>query len=109
MFCMGYYQQISTEVLTGKNQSQIPRHTKIHYDALLTYVSHATKSVSRPALKPTQPPNRRVPGSLSSSIKRSRREAYNSPPFSAEVKNAWSYTSVIGAGECSNTDTKNNL
>jgi len=28
-------------------------------------------------------------------LKRPRREAYHSPPSSAEVKNAWSYTSTL--------------
>jgi hypothetical protein len=35
-----------------------------------------------------------VPGALSLAIKRQGREAGHSPPSSAEVKNAWSYTST---------------
>jgi hypothetical protein len=35
-----------------------------------------------------------VPGAISMGIKRSMREADHSPQFSAEVKNAWSYTST---------------
>jgi hypothetical protein len=46
-------------------------------------------TASRPALEPTQPLIQWVPG-----IKRPGCEADNSPPSSAEVKNAWSYTSV---------------
>jgi hypothetical protein len=42
---------------------------------------------SRPALGPTQPPIRCVPGVLSSGIKRPEREADLSPPSSAEDKN----------------------
>jgi hypothetical protein len=42
----------------------------------------------------TQPPIQWVPGTLSLGIKRPGREADHSPPFSAEVKNAWSYTST---------------
>jgi hypothetical protein len=34
-----------------------------------------------------------VPGSSSPTVKWSGHEAVHSPPFSAEVKNAWSYTS----------------
>jgi hypothetical protein len=49
----------------------------------------------RPALGPTQPPIQRVPGALPVGIKRPGREAYHSPPSSAEVKNAWSYTSIL--------------
>jgi hypothetical protein len=33
-------------------------------------------------------------GALSLGVKRPEREADNSPPSSAEVKNAWSYTST---------------
>jgi hypothetical protein len=48
----------------------------------------------RPALGPTQPPVRWVPGVLSLEVKRPEREADHSAPSSAEVKNAWSYTSI---------------
>jgi hypothetical protein len=41
-----------------------------------------------------QPPIQWVPGALSLGVKRPRREADHSPPSSAEVKNAWSYTST---------------
>jgi len=40
------------------------------------------------------PPIQWVPGALSLGVKRSGREADHSPPSSAEVKNAWSYTST---------------
>jgi hypothetical protein len=46
------------------------------------------------ALGPTQPPIQWVPGALSLGVKRPGREADHSPPSSAEVKNAWSYTST---------------
>jgi hypothetical protein len=42
----------------------------------------------------TQPPIQWVPGALSLGVKRSGREADHSPPSSAKVKNAWSYTST---------------
>jgi hypothetical protein len=48
----------------------------------------------RPALGPTQPPLHWVPGALSLGVKRLRREADHSHPSSADVKNAWSYTSI---------------
>jgi hypothetical protein len=47
---------------------------------------------SRPALGPTQPPIRWVPGVLSQGVKRPGREADQSPPTSAEVKRMWIYT-----------------
>jgi hypothetical protein len=50
-------------------------------------------TVSRTALGPTQP----IPwvlGALSLGVRRLGREADHSPPPSAEVKNAWNYTST---------------
>jgi hypothetical protein len=50
---------------------------------------------SRPVLEPTQPISQWVRGSLSlggGGVKRPGREDAHSPPPSAEVKNAWSYT-----------------
>jgi hypothetical protein len=43
---------------------------------------------------PTQPPIEWVIGALSLRVKQPGREADRSPPSSAEVKNAWSYTST---------------
>jgi len=51
-------------------------------------------TASRPALGPTQPPTQWVAGALSPEVKWPGREADNSPPSSAEVKNAWRYTST---------------
>jgi hypothetical protein len=51
-------------------------------------------TASRTALGPTQPPIQWVPGVLSVGVKRPGREADHSPPSSAEVKNAWRYTST---------------
>jgi hypothetical protein len=51
-------------------------------------------TASRPALGPTQPPIQWVLGSLSLGVYRPRRETDHSPPSSAEVRNAWSYTST---------------
>jgi hypothetical protein len=51
-------------------------------------------TVSRTALEPTQPPIQWVPGTLSLGVKRLGCETDHSPPSSAEVKNAWSYTST---------------
>jgi hypothetical protein len=47
-----------------------------------------------PVLGPTQPPIQWVPATLSPGAKRPGREADHSPPSSAEVKNAWNYTST---------------
>jgi hypothetical protein len=51
-------------------------------------------TVSRTALGPTQPHIQWVIGALSLGVKRPGREADHSPPSTAEVKNAWSYTSA---------------
>jgi hypothetical protein len=50
--------------------------------------------VSIPALGPTQAPIQWVPGALSLEAKRPGRESDHSPPSSADIKNAWSYTST---------------
>jgi hypothetical protein len=49
---------------------------------------------SRPALGPTQPRIQWVPGALSPGVKLPGREADNSTPASAKVKNMWIYTST---------------
>jgi hypothetical protein len=49
-------------------------------------------TASRPVLELTQPPIQWVPGALSLGLKSPGRESDQSPPSSAEVKNAWSYT-----------------
>jgi hypothetical protein len=51
-------------------------------------------TASRPTLGPTQPPIQWVPGALSLGKEWSGREADHLPPSSAEVTNAWSYTST---------------
>jgi hypothetical protein len=51
-------------------------------------------TTSRTALGPTQPPIQWVPGAPSLGVKWPGREADHSPPSSAKVKNAWSYTST---------------
>jgi hypothetical protein len=51
-------------------------------------------TASRTALGPTQPPIEWVPGALSLEVKRPGREADHSPQSSAEVTNAWSFTST---------------
>jgi hypothetical protein len=51
-------------------------------------------TTSRTALEPNQPPTHWVPRVLSPGVKRPGREADHSPPSSAEVENAWSYTST---------------
>jgi hypothetical protein len=43
-------------------------------------------TASKPALRPTHPPNQCVPGTLSLGVKRQEREADHSPPSSAGVK-----------------------
>jgi hypothetical protein len=51
-------------------------------------------TASRPTLGRTQPRIQCVSGALSLGVKQPGREADHSPPSSAEVMNAWSYTST---------------
>jgi hypothetical protein len=51
-------------------------------------------TASRLTLGPNQPPTQWVQGSLSLEIKQTGRETDHCPLSSAEVKNAWSYTSI---------------
>jgi hypothetical protein len=51
-------------------------------------------AASRPALEATQRIIQWIPVALSLGAKRSEREAEHSAPSSAEIKNAWSYTSI---------------
>jgi hypothetical protein len=51
-------------------------------------------TMSRTALRPTQPPIQWVPGALSLGVKWLGHEADHSPPSGAEVRNAWSSTST---------------
>jgi hypothetical protein len=59
------------------------------WQGLVTFLFTTT---SRPALGLTQPPIQWLPGALSLGVKQLKRETGHSPPSSAEVKNAWSYT-----------------
>jgi hypothetical protein len=51
-------------------------------------------TASKPPLGPTQPLIQSVPETLIPGVKRLRREVEHLPPSSAEVKNAWTYTST---------------
>jgi len=51
----------------------------------------------RLALGFTQPPVQWVPGAFTPGVKRSVPEAGHSLPSCSEVKNAWSYTSILAA------------
>jgi hypothetical protein len=51
-------------------------------------------AMSRPALGPIQPPIQWVLGTLSPGIKQLGQAADYSPPYSAEVENAWRDTST---------------
>jgi hypothetical protein len=57
--------------------------------------SRIFSTLSRAALRSTQPPIEWVPGALSPGVKRLEREADHSPPTSAEVKKMWIYTSTL--------------
>jgi hypothetical protein len=63
-----------------------------NYQQEQSYDFFLIATVSRPVLGPTQPPNQWVLGALSPEVKRVGREANRSSPYSAEIKNVWSYT-----------------
>jgi hypothetical protein len=52
-------------------------------------------TASRPILGPTQPPMQWISGPVSPGIKRSGRGAEHLSPCSADIENAWSYTSTL--------------
>jgi len=60
----------------------------------ISSVSFPITTATRTALGLTHPPIQWVTGALSLGVKRPGREADHAPPSSAEVKNAWSYTST---------------
>jgi hypothetical protein len=51
-------------------------------------------TASRTVLRPIEPPIQWVPGAFPLGVRRPGRETDHSLPSSAEVKNAWSYTST---------------
>jgi hypothetical protein len=57
------------------------------------FAAFCPKSLSNIILPSSQPPIQWVAGAVSLGVKRPGREAGHSPPYTAEVKNAWSYTS----------------
>jgi hypothetical protein len=61
---------------------------------LLQTCSFHSATASRPALGPNQPQNRWITRAFTPGLKRPRRELDHSPPPSAEVKDASSYTST---------------
>jgi hypothetical protein len=79
------------KILAGRNEVEVDDRVFKSRQGLQIFLF---TTASRPALGPTQPPIRWVPGALSLGIKRPGREADHSPPSSTEVKHAWSYTST---------------
>jgi hypothetical protein len=69
------------------------RGSRVRFSAGLGIFPFTT--ASRTALRPTHPPIQWVPGALSVGVKQPGREADHSLPSSAEIKNAWSYTSTL--------------
>jgi hypothetical protein len=57
-------------------------------------LNQVSTAVSRTVLGPSQPPIQWAPGYISLEVNRPGREADQSPPYSTEAKNAWSYTSI---------------
>jgi len=61
---------------------------------LVTTFKNSVSIQQLPALGLTQPPIQWVPRALIPWVKRPKREANHPTPSTAEVKNAWSYTST---------------
>jgi hypothetical protein len=79
-----------TQVLLPHRNEELPSLDKIYLGVGISLFT----TTSRQAPSSTQPPIQLVPGAISLQVKRPGREADHSPPPSAEVKNAWSYTSI---------------
>jgi len=75
---------IVTEVRAGR----------LEFDSRLGQGCFLIATASRPALGLTQPPIQWVPGGFSPGVKRPGYKADHSPPYSAEIKNVWKYTST---------------
>jgi hypothetical protein len=60
---------------------------RLGFDAWQGQETFLYSTATRPALGLTQPPTQRVPGTLSSEVKRPGREVNHSPQSSTEVKN----------------------
>jgi len=73
------------------NAPQLATGVQILARAMMAFFFLAT--APRPTLGPTQPPIQWIPWSPSPGINRPGGEVDDAPPSSAEVKNAWSYTS----------------
>jgi len=69
-------------------------HIKVLFDILYP-IGHDVQFCAYMYLGPTQSPIQWVPGVLSLELKRPARETDHSPPYSAEFKIAWSYTSIL--------------
>jgi hypothetical protein len=67
----------------------------IEFDFLQRQEDFHSSTASRPVLGLIRSPIQWVLGNLSLRVRRSRRDAFHSPPSYAEVKNAWSCTSFL--------------
>jgi hypothetical protein len=72
---------------TGMAQSVHRRAGQPGFDSWQGQYTFLYSTASRPALGPTQPPIQWVSGALPPGLKPPGRDADQSPPFSAEVKN----------------------
>jgi len=68
--------------------------TLISIQIMPSWLGFLFATAFRPALGTTQSPIQCLQSALSSGVRRPGREADYLPPLSAEIKNAWNYTST---------------
>jgi len=75
---------------TGFSTETEVRAERLGFDSWWRQEVFLFATASRPAVEPFQPPIQWIQGAPSPEIKRQGSETDHSPPFSADVKNAWS-------------------
>jgi hypothetical protein len=99
-FTFRYYISVTFNPIKRDHASSVTIVTDLRverpgFDSRQGYRISIILTESRPGLGPTQLPIRWILGAIFPGVTRPGREADDSPPSSAEVKNVWSYTSTL--------------